>query len=129
MRNGIILLLLGTLAAGCSAMPNAGYESRSSRLARTAHVLEEARKGLDDAVALVAERQYDPAAEKLTGLIDDFKAADDKGGAAETTFWLAYCHEKQGHTGRAAALYNQVIHDFPGTPAARQATARMDMMR
>lgn len=92
-------------------------------------MLAEAKKGLNDAVELLAERQYGPAAEKLARLIDDFVTADDRGGVAEATFWLAYCHEKQGRTGRAAALYSQVIQDFPGTPAARQADARMDMMR
>lgn len=111
------------LAAGCAE--RAIYDAHLLQ-ARTA--LADAHKDLDEAIALVAQLRYDEAADRLSPLVETFDAADDPARAAEAMFWLAYCHEKQGRTDRAATLYESVIRSYPGTPAARQAADRLSRL-
>jgi len=115
------LVLALTLAAGCASVVTV----QDSRLLRARVLREEARKDLDEAIALVAQLRYDEAADKLSPLPEAFDAAGDSPSAAEAMFWLAYCHEKRGRTDRAASLYQNVIRSFPATPAARQAADRL----
>jgi hypothetical protein len=49
--------------------------------------------------------------------------------AGECTFWIAYCAEKQGQIAQAAVLYNKVLVNYPGTPAASQAARRLNLLR
>lgn len=114
------LVVALALAAGCAEM-----SMHNAALLRTRTLREEAQKNFDQALALVAQLCYDEAADRLSPLVETFDAAGDPARAAEAMFWLAYCHEKQGRTDRAASLYQNVIRSFPATPAARQAADRL----
>ena len=79
----------------------------------------------DEAVAMVARLEYAPAAAKFQALLPVFQRAGDADRAAESLFWIGYCYEKLDQAGLAAQFYRQVLQDYPRTPAASQAAARL----
>jgi len=97
------------------------HEARAAA-ARDAAVAEGA---LDEAMMLVAEQRYTEALKKLASLAATFEAAEDRPRAARVTFWMAYCHEKQGRQPEAIAMYERVQRSYPQTPASRLAAARV----
>ena len=119
------MLCLAVLAGGCGSR-YAGHEPRGARLYR-AHKVH--RERLDAAIELVTELKYTDAAAKLKPVAAVFAKAGDKPHAAEANFWLGYCREKLGNTEEARKLYDLVARKHPGTPAARQAIARMARLK
>jgi TolA-binding protein len=79
---------------------------------------------LADAVARVMEGRYEAAARELAALIAPLEASGDRRRAAEATFWLGFCREKQSRVDEAAELYGRVRSAYPLQPAARQAEQR-----
>ena len=138
MRAKLIYCLLPLWALGvigCSAR-NASYSITDHSAANKSLAFhEESRRysesvaGFDEGVALVAELRYDQAAAKLLPVIEALDAAGDENRAAEATFWVAYCHEKQGENDMAVVFYDRVVRDYPLTSAARQAKERLSRLR
>ncbi len=114
------------------------------------------KAAFDQAVGLVMNGQYQQASRQFTQLLTRLEAAVAKqagpttnpagapqpttapaGGAdgatvrmaGESMFWIAYCAEKQGQAGQAATLYNKVLANYPGTPAASQAAKRLNLLK
>jgi len=110
-------------AAGC-----ADVASYNAALLRPRGTAAENQAKLNEAVALIAQLRYEEAAAKLTPLIQTFSDAGDEDRAAEATFWLAYCYEKQGQTEKAARIYRHVIKRYPETSATTQANQRLALM-
>lgn len=131
MRAKIILLLLASVAvaaAGCSASgPGTALEDARVHEARAAAARDAAvaEGAFDEAMMLVAEQRYTEALKKLTSLAATFEAAEDRPRAARVTFWMAYCHEKQGRQAEAIATYERLQRTYPQTPACRLAAARV----
>jgi len=127
------LLIATALAAGGCAMtykqsPQPGErlsEARSAAITRAAVAETE----LQEAEGLIAQQRYGEAMRKLAPLAAIFEAAQDTGKAARAVFWTAYCHEKEGRTADAAALYESVTRRYGGTPAARLAGDRLGRLR
>jgi TolA-binding protein len=111
----------------------------------------------DQAVGLVMNGQYQQASRQFSALLARLEtalAADMQAGpmtnptqppqpstapashasmatvrmAGECMFWIAYCAEKQGQVAQAATLYNKVLANYPGTPAASQAAKRLNLL-
>lgn len=82
-------------------------------------------KAIDDGVALVGERRYAEAEIQFRRAVAWFEAEGDRDHAAECLFWIGFCQEKQGRAVEARGQYDKLIHDYPGTAAARQAAERM----
>jgi hypothetical protein len=117
-----ILFALAAAVGGCSAQmnrsPGLGYEAVT--LLGSKNVA-----GLDEAVAMVSQLRYGEAAEKFTMLAGRFETAGDQRRAAESMFWLGYCHEKLGRTKDAGDCYQKVLGKYSATPAAARAAERV----
>ena len=116
-------LAAGLLVAGCGARKTA-YSRVEAPAIDTA--LAEA---LDEAVTLIAKGRYEDASASLSRLMGSYERSGDKTHAAEATFWLAYCREKEGRRDEAAALYEHVSKDYSGTAVARPARERLGLLR
>ena len=123
-----LILVAGVLAAGCMAK-NAGY--RPSMTRPRANVEKVGRRPpvvaipqFDDAVALVGKLKYVEAEAKFRQLAAWYEAGGDKARAAECTFWVGFCLEKQRRVSDARAQYDKTTSKFPGTSAARMAARR-----
>ncbi len=79
----------------------------------------------DEAVAMVADLQYEAALPKLLTVGIELEAAGDRARAAEAMFWLGFCHEKLRHDQDAMDTYTRIIRDYPATTAAKEAGARL----
>ena len=82
----------------------------------------------NEALALVADLRYSQATAKLIPLIEAFELVGQQNRAAQATFWVGYCHEKQGQEDEAVDSYNRVVRTYPQTSASRQATERLSRM-
>ncbi len=82
----------------------------------------------NDGLALVADLRYSQARAKLLPLIKAFEDAGKRDRAAEATFWVGYCYEKQGQEDEAIDYYNRVVRTYPQTSASRQATERLSRL-
>ena len=91
----------------------------------TRPVAREFRADFDFAMAMVAQLRYAEAAESFLSLVGEFEKARNDTRAAEATFWLAYCREKQGRKAVARTLYKELVRKYPDTPASRNATDRL----
>jgi TolA-binding protein len=118
------------VAGGCAAQQRfvPGLRPAQSALGFEATVGEAATRDLTAAVALVADLRYREAQEKLAPLPRLFEAARDRDRAAQATFWLGYCLEKQGDPAGAARFYTAVTDQYASTPAAQQAAARLSQL-
>ena len=131
MRAELIWLMLvpvAVAAAGCGmSQPNLAREDPRLHKARAAAARNAAvaEGDFDEAMVLVAEQRYAEASKRLSPLTAVFEAAEDRPRAARVTFWMAYCHEKQGRQAEAIALYERVQRAYPQTPASRLAAARL----
>jgi tetratricopeptide (TPR) repeat protein len=130
-RAGFGILMAGLLAAvltvgGCDMAP---MGTNGSRFAHTdsGSADQSVAAQFDAAVEMVVQARYEEAADKFVGLLP--RLAGDPPRAAEGAFWLGYCRQKQGRAAEAIVLYQQVVADYPDTPAARQAARRLAAMR
>ena len=113
-------------ACGCAAIGE-GPWARRAQEPRAASAAGPEAQDLNEAVTLITNLQYAPAAEKLVGLLERLEASPDKDApiTAEATFWLGFCREKQQRVNDAVFLYNQVVERFPGTSPANMAEQRL----
>ena len=111
-------------AGGCAMGPGVAvpFEVRQAR------VTQQDIQALDNAVALAAKLEYRQAGLQLQRLADRFEAAGDGRHAAEATFWLAYCDERQGRPYEAAALYKRLLERYPQSAPAPEARRRLDRL-
>ena len=128
-----LLLAIVLSVVGCGAIGSFPYfSSKSARMRKMAMSDEASAQRLDSAfnegLALVADLRYSQARAKLLPLIDAFEAAGEPNRAAEATFWVGYCHEKQGQKDEAVDSYNSVVRTYPQTSASRQATERLSRL-
>ncbi len=110
-------------AAGCS-QPMA--TSQGTFLATPAAVQTSAE--FDEAVTLITDAKYAEAEVKLNRLLPLYKRSGDGRRTAETLYWLGFCSEKQGRIGTAIQLYQEVIKDYPDTPACPHATRHLEAL-
>ena len=82
----------------------------------------------NEGLALVADLRYSQATAKLIPLIEAFEVVGDQNRAAEATFWVGYCYEKQGQEDEAIDSYNHLVRTYPQTPSSRQATERLSRL-
>lgn len=121
-RAGVVLgLVLAAMAAGGCAAANALPG------ARLTSDMAGAEREFEAAMALVANLRYEEASLAFAPLVERFESAEtaDRPRAAESTFWLGYCHEKLGAGAKAATSYRRVLERYPDLPAARQAEQRL----
>jgi hypothetical protein len=118
------------LIAAALALAGCGAAREPMRFADENHVRPalQTEAAFDGAVALAAERHYDRAADQFAPLVGAYEAAGLRDRAAESLFWLAYCHEKLGLVTRAQAEYRRVVDTYPNAAAARQASDRASRM-
>ena len=64
---------------------------------------------LEEAVALAMNFEYAIATGKLLQVAPRFEAAGDKRRAADSLFWLGFCHQKQGKSAEARQVYTTVV--------------------
>jgi tetratricopeptide (TPR) repeat protein len=114
-RHTIGVLLTVSLAGCMAAEPTVGK----------ARYHKQVQSELDRAVAQAAEGEYVAAAAEFQRLAETLERAGDRPHAAEALFWLGFCREKQGATGRARELYQRVERQYADAPAAEQAARRL----
>ncbi len=94
----------------------------------------DAVKTFDEAIALMADLQYEQAADKFGKVVNPLDEAGDVRRAAEAIFWFAYCREKLANikTGMkakyldsATKLYKRLLEKYPKSVAADRATKRL----
>lgn len=135
------LLLLVTAAAvvgGCGMQPMS-MNRAAPRAKAGAPIVSvapaDAVKTFDDGIALVADLQYEQAADKFKSVVNPLDEAGDVRRAAEAIFWFGYCREKRAdrETGAmkqrclesATLLYNRLIEKYPKSVAADWARKRL----
>jgi TolA-binding protein len=117
----LLLVLVACALAGCGA--------RGLEVAPTANrAAGDAERQFADAVDLVANLHYAEAAERFVELAALFEDLGHRPRAAESLFWLGYCREKQGLAAEAEAAYHRVVLTYAETPAARQASERLQAL-
>ena len=125
-------LLTGMLAAmggcGMDMAPLPGMTMNAWRHQPNVLVETPDRNAFDKGVALASELRYAEAEAQFAKVLAWYEATGDTKRAAETMFWLAFCHEKQGRIVRARKLYGRVIKEHAKAPAARQAADRMERL-
>lgn len=125
---------LAMLAVGGCASPTQHQrqaqlaEANGNRFAPEA-AREERGRLLDQAVALALDGRFEAALRHFAVLAERSEAAGDAEQMAEALFWIGYCHEKMGQMDTARKLYERVRRDHPRTPAARQASERLDLLK
>ena len=128
----LLVLLFGMV--GCSARRSAlpaTYESRQTEDALLRGQLREGQKAeadFNEALTLIAELRYSQARGKLLLLLETLGRTGERNRAAEATFWVGYCYEKEGQHDEAANFYNRVVRAYPGTSASHQATERLSRL-
>ncbi len=134
---GMMAALLCALAvAGCASPGQHRYREAEPTGPEGALRLREAEDApraeraalLDEAVALALEGRYEEARSRFAVLAERAEAAGDAEHASESLFWQGYCLEKGGRPEEARPLYERVLRDHPGTPAARQAGQRLELL-
>ena len=128
-RSGAAVLVIAAalLAAGCGAA-SAEYplpHGVTRHVPSPAVAEAEAEQEFEAARALLAELKYAEAERRLVPLIRRFNSIGKTERAAEATFWSGYCCERRELFDDARALYLRVVREYPKTPAARQAAARL----
>ena len=123
----VVCVPLAALVAGCSVQAN--YAAQSHLNAQRPMLSDDLETAFNRAVALVAELRYAEAAAGLSPLVERFEAASNAIRAAEATFWLGYCREKQGQAAEARTLYGRIVDRYSDSPACRNAAARLSRMR
>jgi tetratricopeptide (TPR) repeat protein len=124
-RGHILVVLAASAAAlpaGCAAPSFGLFQDRPSA---KVSVADSDRQTFDEGVALASQLRYADAAEKFSRVLGRFSAVGDRTRAAETMFWLGFCHEKQGRVDQAKGFYNRLMDLYADTAAARQASKRM----
>jgi TolA-binding protein len=124
-------MLLAVLGAtgGCGVSQFADRLFRGKPERQSARYSSQVLRDLDEAVALTRRLQYADAEAKLSQLLPIFETAEDHERAAQVTFWLGYCSEKQGRRGEAEKLYDRVLSTYPDSRAAPQAAKRLAILR
>jgi len=122
--------LLAVVMGGCMAMesqPSGSWlKTRYGPPAGRRIVLVEPAEphAFEEGVELAAEHKYIEAEAKFAQVLSWSQAANDRPRAAEATFWLGFCKEKQGRLAEARDRYRALVDEYPGTPAAAQADKR-----
>lgn len=126
MRHRATLLVVLLFAA--AALVGCGSADRVAAPFAAADITaDNAEQQFAAAVDLVANLRYREATVRFVRLIAVFEdpAVADRSRAAESTFWLGYCHEKLGDNEKAIAQYRRVLAFYGDLPAARQASQRL----
>jgi len=114
-------LAVGALC-GCAAMRDSPPQRRPSAYSST---VGPDAPTINRAVTIASDGRYEDAARAFEELLQRLQTAGgDHAAAAEAMFWLAFCREKQGRLGEAAALYDRVAAEFPDALAAGNALQR-----
>jgi TolA-binding protein len=111
-----MVLLAAVVLAGCA----------SNQGVRWMHADSDA--DLAAALQLMADGRYDEAAGHLASLAATAQAQGRPDITSKALFWQGYCNEKTDHPDDAMRLYAEVIKSYAGTPAARQAAERTDLL-
>ena len=129
-----LLLAIVLSVVGCSSQrshwPSTVDAHRTGQPALSGQLrgYNEAESDFNQGLALVADLRYSQARAKLLPLIDALDAAGDQNQAAEATFWVGYCYEKQGRKDEAVDFYNRVLRAYPQTSASHQANERLSRL-
>ena len=83
---------------------------------------------LEEAVALAMNFEYAIATGKLLQVAPRFEAAGDKRRAADSLFWLGFCHQKQGKSAEARQVYTTVVQKYPREQAAGKAREYLETL-
>lgn len=116
--------LVLAIFAGCSAKNGWNIRKQEPPKPQVA-VSEQAVAEFNQAVDFAAKLQFVEAEAKFSQLLPIFQAAEDHNRAAECTFWIGYCEEKQNQPQLAQKFYQNVVDNYSKTPAAGQASARL----
>lgn len=118
-RAAMAILAAAAAAAcgGCMAME--AYQPMPARTHQQA--IDEFNEG----VSLASELRYEDAWREFEPLADKFETAGDPEHAAEALFWAGYCNEKLGRNEKAAAEYQQLLQEYPGSRPAERAAERL----
>ena len=123
-------LVIAAAAAGCGQANFAMFsaDAAPAKHAPTGQINRADQVALSEAVASIFRTEnpnrYEEASVKLAAIYPRFEAAGATGEAAETMFWLAYCHENSGRKDYAAEFYDKIVRDYPQTRAAEEAKLR-----
>lgn len=135
-RHLLLLVTAAALIGGCA------QSAPGDRAVQPAEVVPpivsvapaDAVKTFDEGIALVADLEYEEAADRFSRVVNPLDEAGDKRRAAEAIFWFAYCREKLANikTGMkaeyldsATKLYERLIEYYPKSAAAARATKRL----
>jgi tetratricopeptide (TPR) repeat protein len=130
----MLVLVVTACLAGCAAMHGAARQGPPGAYRAPLPAVDGqgplgAGAGLfDEAVAEIARLEYAAAADKLTRALPAYERMGDRARAAETLFWLGYCHEKEQLTEEARRCYGRLVAEYPGSRAAEQARLRLGRM-
>jgi len=125
LRTGMLAAMGG---CGMDMSPLAGMMMGARQRQPSVLVEMPDRNAFDKGVALASDLRYAEAEAQFAKVLAWYEATGDTKRAAETMFWLAFCHEKQGRIVRARKLYGRVIKEHAKAPAARQAADRMERL-
>lgn len=79
----------------------------------------------EQAKELMRLAQYKPAIDAFSDVLPRLMKTNDFDRAAETLFWLGFCHEKSGDAPAAQLFYRRTLAEYPAAPAANQAAQRL----
>jgi hypothetical protein len=119
MRSRLVLpmmLLAAVALAGCAS-------------ARFALEPQHAVADLEPALHLIAAGRYVEASASLAPVAATAQAQGRPDVASLAFFWQGYCAEKTAQIAEALRFYGDVVTTYPGTPAARQADERAELLR
>lgn len=127
----LLLAAAGAPLGGCAMSDRqpAGLFGELFQPRRRAVLVEmEDTAAFEEGVSLASQLKYAEAEQKFSTVLEWYEAAGDRPRTAETKFWLAFCHEKQGRTAEAKGLYSHILRQYRDTPAARQAAERLNRL-
>jgi TolA-binding protein len=126
MRSKLLggMLVVAALALSGCAAPRGAHDNSVTMRETPAGT-----GAMDEVMGLITAGRYDEAAAKLAPLAAQYERADQTDPAAKALFWQGYCYEKLSRVEDALRLYTRVTKTYPQTPAARQASERMELLR
>ena len=125
-RRGLLLIALPVvllLICGCNAQ--APESPRAVTGGQKPEDLERAQAELQKGIQQVLDGEYEAALTTIFPQTRILKRSGRPDLAAEALFWTAFAHEKLGERDDAQVFYDQVIKEYPDTPAAEEARRRL----
>lgn len=129
-RTKLIVSIFATAAmAGCGSQGAPYLDVLAAEPADKAAAGAETLAEFNRALGLAADGRYAEADGIFEDVARRFDAVGDRAAAAEATFWVAYCREKQRRFAEASSVYRRVIGSYPRQPAADQARRRLSRIQ